>query len=275
MTESEIKTKIRIGLREYETRIVVDAVLSDTILCGVTAIGFEITRVAPAFFSKRVSCSSSTFVFPWPTDCMSIQKIWDMGTTAGNITNATNAGPIVITEAAHTRATNNIVIIHNVVGNTAANGVWKITKVDADSYSLNGSIGNAAYVSGGKVFQELSYSDELKKINLAEANLGHTNKWYPRGKEIVVDDLTFANDIIVDYLSSPNVITDIPVEYHDGLVSFGIIEHIVIPKPTASGYEDKKNIFARHFARWEIIKNQIAINLKSSSEPTYIRRVMD
>jgi hypothetical protein len=71
------------------------------------------------------------------------------GTTGKAITGATNASPIVITSAGHGFATGDFVAITGVTGNTAANGLWQITLSDANSFSLNGSTGNAAYVSGG------------------------------------------------------------------------------------------------------------------------------
>ena len=74
----------------------------------------------------------------------------------GTITGATNAGPIVITETAHGRANGSLVNISGVVGNTAANNTyanpyWIITTIDANTYSLNGSVGNGVYTSGGSV----------------------------------------------------------------------------------------------------------------------------
>lgn len=274
MTESEIITAIRRGMRETKTVTVSDSILAITILRGVIALGLLIRQADPAFFLKRVSCTSSTFVFPWPLDCMTIKKIWDMGTTAGTITDVTNATPIVITESTHGRADDSIVLIHDVKGNTAANSVWKITGVDANSYSLNGSIGNAAYISGGKVFNEVSNPDEIKKIDLSETSLSHSNRWYPREKTIVVDDLTFTNDIIVDYMRIPSAIVDIPEEYHDGLVSFCVMQHMRIPLPTTKGYEDKKNSMVYHMETWQSIEHRIKTILKASSEPCYVRDVM-
>lgn len=68
----------------------------------------------------------------------------------GAIDDATNANPIEITtDAAHGLETGNIVKITNVVGNTAANGTFQITKTAADTFTLDGSTGNGAYVSGG------------------------------------------------------------------------------------------------------------------------------
>jgi hypothetical protein len=65
------------------------------------------------------------------------------------ITGASNAAPIVITSAAHGLNTGDAISVSGVAGNTAANGVFTITKVDDNSFSLNGATGNAAYTSGG------------------------------------------------------------------------------------------------------------------------------
>ena len=67
----------------------------------------------------------------------------------GTLTNATNATPIVITSAAHKLTDGMKVTIAGVTGNTAANGTFTITYIDANSFSLNSSVGNGAYVNGG------------------------------------------------------------------------------------------------------------------------------
>lgn len=72
----------------------------------------------------------------------------------GSVSDATNAAPIVITSSSHGLDTGDLVIIEGVAGNTAANGVWSITKVDANKFSLDGSVGNAAYTSGGAWYQQ-------------------------------------------------------------------------------------------------------------------------
>lgn len=72
-----------------------------------------------------------------------------IGGPSGAITGATNATPIVVTATAHGLATGDSVVISGVLGNTGANGTFVITKVNANSFSLNGSVGNGAYTSGG------------------------------------------------------------------------------------------------------------------------------
>lgn len=67
----------------------------------------------------------------------------------GSVTGATNASPIVITSAAHGLNTGTRITVASVGGNTAANGTFTITRVDADTFSLDGSTGNGAYTSGG------------------------------------------------------------------------------------------------------------------------------
>lgn len=64
------------------------------------------------------------------------------------ITGATNATPIVITANGHGLSTGDDAEVSNVLGNTAANGRWTVTVVDANTFSLNGSVGNGAYTAG-------------------------------------------------------------------------------------------------------------------------------
>jgi hypothetical protein len=68
---------------------------------------------------------------------------------AGAVTAATNASPIVITSANHGLHTGDVVTIAGVQGNNSANGVFTVTVVDANDFSLNGSTGSANYSGGG------------------------------------------------------------------------------------------------------------------------------
>ncbi len=65
------------------------------------------------------------------------------------LTDASHATPIVITSNGHGLATGQKVQIEGVAGNTAANGTWLITRLDADTFSLTGSVGNGDYTTGG------------------------------------------------------------------------------------------------------------------------------
>ena len=69
--------------------------------------------------------------------------------TPRSVTGATNATPIVIALTGHGFVKGQKVVIAGVGGNTAANGTWTVTVVDQDHFSLNGSVGNGSYTSGG------------------------------------------------------------------------------------------------------------------------------
>lgn len=68
---------------------------------------------------------------------------------SGSLTGATNATPIVCTDVAHGLTTGTRVTITGALGNTAANGTWVITRLTADTFSLDTSVGNGAWTSGG------------------------------------------------------------------------------------------------------------------------------
>jgi hypothetical protein len=77
----------------------------------------------------------------------------DFAAAQKNITGATNASPIVVTSVAHGYSNGDKVFISGVGGNTAANGVWIISNVAANTFRLVGSTGNGTYTaSTGKVY---------------------------------------------------------------------------------------------------------------------------
>lgn len=78
------------------------------------------------------------------------------------ISDASNASPIVITTSAnHLYNTGDTVIIDGVLGNTAANGTFQVTRISATTFSLDGSTGNAAYTSGGYSYHTLQRAFEV------------------------------------------------------------------------------------------------------------------
>ena len=84
------------------------------------------------------------------------------------ISNATNATPIVITTGvAHGLATGDEVLIRGVLGNTAANGVWKVTMLTTTTFSLDGSVGNGAYSAGTDYVVKLNTLEFLGDITAA------------------------------------------------------------------------------------------------------------
>lgn len=68
------------------------------------------------------------------------------------VSGATNATPIVITTTTdHALVTGSVVTVAGVGGNTGANGTFRVTVLTATTFSLDGSVGNGVYTSGGTV----------------------------------------------------------------------------------------------------------------------------
>lgn len=67
------------------------------------------------------------------------------------LTDASNTVPIVITKTAHGLTTGTVVEIAGVQGNEAANGIWAITSINANTFSLDDSNGDGTYTTGGTV----------------------------------------------------------------------------------------------------------------------------
>jgi hypothetical protein len=90
---------------------------------------------------------------PYPTS-LGVTGAWTNGPIGASktITGATNASPIVITSASHGLSNGMYVVVSGILGNTAANGVFKIQNVATNTLELVGSTGNGAYSSGGTFF---------------------------------------------------------------------------------------------------------------------------
>ena len=68
---------------------------------------------------------------------------------AARIANASNSSPIAITSAAHGLANGEQVIVSQVRGNVAANGLFDVANVTADTFELVDSVGDGDYSGGG------------------------------------------------------------------------------------------------------------------------------
>jgi hypothetical protein len=86
------------------------------------------------------------------------------------ITGGTNATPIVLTTSApHGVAVASYGVVAGVTGLTAANGTWIVERVDATHLKLRGSVGNAAYTSGGTLTLGSTYTTVAEVRNIQDA----------------------------------------------------------------------------------------------------------
>jgi len=95
------------------------------------------------------------------------------------ITDATNATPIVITIASHGLSNGDHIVITGVGGNLAANGSFIIAAVATNTFELVGSVGTAAYTSGGHAVLlngDFNYDDVPAGARVAEMTVDHQLK---------------------------------------------------------------------------------------------------
>lgn len=131
---------------------------------GVTAATAGVAAFSPVarvifaepFFQDIYFCDGANYkFFDVSANLISAWEATNGGTMPSqnfevkDITGATNASPIVVTIASHGYQTGDQATVAGVLGNTAANGNWSITVLTANTFSLDGSVGNASYTSGG------------------------------------------------------------------------------------------------------------------------------
>ena len=110
-----------------------------------------------------------------------------------SVLSTTGAGvqAVVTTTTPHGLTSGDTVTITGVVGNTAANGTFQITVVDADEFQLDGVLGNGAYVSGGTVSP---HKLTIKKALVNESNLEYQ----------ILDPADMSNFVVVNHNVVPN-----------------------------------------------------------------------
>lgn len=112
--------------------------------------------MADAMLEKgREGVADGTIVFPTDTMKIALLDLGTADTAIKAVTGATNATPIVVTATAHGFTNGDIVNQGAILGNLAANGVFKIANTTANTYELTDPItgtnivGSGAYTSGG------------------------------------------------------------------------------------------------------------------------------
>jgi hypothetical protein len=147
MVKDEYVLGLNDGVKKYYHRdrpVISGATNATPIVISSTAHGLAVAdRISINGISGNTAANGQRYVSAKTTDAFTIKEAVD-------ITNASNATPIVITANGHGWATSDTVTITGVLGNTAANVTNNaITVIDVNSFSLDGVTGNATYTSGG------------------------------------------------------------------------------------------------------------------------------
>jgi hypothetical protein len=134
------------------------------------------------------------------------------------VSGASNSSPIIISVSSPTNlTTGQTVIINDVGGNTAANNTasnpyWTITVINSSQFSLNGSVGNGSYTSGGTVYCTRPVFNILSDTNRTTG--GYADDVAVSGGSnpfMFARQTVISNMVIADNFVEPTVLGD--VEY--------------------------------------------------------------
>ncbi len=287
MDQAQITKWTRRGIREFKPDRVSDTEIENMTLEGVTHFGLLLKSLDPSLFrtEKVLQASAAGYIFDKPSGCLTIEKLWDLETNALTITGAANNGSGLIritTDDDHGFEDGEVVTVQDVGGCTEANDVWVIEydedTMAADTFDLVGSTFANAYASGGICFKRPQSPSPIKRINVEKATHSGVDEWYPRGTKIIHDNGSFSNDIICLYIKSPSAITDIPAEYHIGLVAFNVTNLISIPPRLRAGQpddnvldiQDKMASLRKHQAMQKETEEKMRESHQVSHEPVQI-----
>lgn len=107
-------------------------------------------HVIPGVAWSYISAPKPTLVELFTMLNAALNDLMSAPSLNGTITAASNATPIIITTLnVHGLSSGDQVTISDVTGNTATNGTFIITVTGLQTFSLNGSSGNGAYINGG------------------------------------------------------------------------------------------------------------------------------
>lgn len=111
----------------------------------------------------------------------------------GLILTATNASPIVCGSFAHGLSTGNSVTVRGGLGNTAVNGTWTITVIDANNFSLDTSVGNGVYTASSAFWTGTlvapSSGTIILSTNTSPINVGSVAHGLSTGNSVVISDV--------------------------------------------------------------------------------------
>ncbi len=142
------KQRTREALELYSRYLGVQFVeVPDSRIADMTIATGDPRAIAPTISTGTGNTNNGTNSISGVPSIVSKADATDMFTHL--VTDASNESPIVITSANHGLADGNKIKINGVLANTAANGVWTVTILDSNRFSLNNSTGNNPYGGGG------------------------------------------------------------------------------------------------------------------------------
>jgi len=256
MDEATVIRLIRRDIREPVERRVSAPDILQSIALAINDLGETLQKANPSHFTVRKSLSSDTHVFTPPTALHRSSRIWDLMCNAIFISGAADDGGGLIeltTATAHGLATGNTVIVHDIVGTVEGNGTWKITVTGLTTFTLDESVFADEYESGGKCFVDSSFFDKIPRKPGSEDlhyESGSRYRWFSEAGNIVVDDAAFTNDILIKYTYLPTTVAEIPTDFQYGIVSWVVLDLILLPEKKDPKFPDLNQILQKHMRLW-------------------------
>lgn len=121
----------------------------------------------------------------------------------GSITGATAASPIVITSVSHGLSNGDQVVIRDVEGNTAANGVFTVSSAATNTFALSGTTGSTAWSYGGTWYKVVPSAASLSFSYLSGSD-GRYKVLFPGSLQLrrgtlyalyIIDSGSYANTV--------------------------------------------------------------------------------
>jgi hypothetical protein len=160
MTSSELVDRI-LSMRPFANGVI-DSSPDEVYLCGSDA-------------QKNILMSAPLLEGVCGLALIALQERYQF--PASTITAATATSPVIYTTSlAHGLNTGDTAIVYGIVGLTGGNARGTVTKVDATSFSIAGTVGGAAWTSGGTVIHGLASAMHIRKMRKTASPYGWLNK---------------------------------------------------------------------------------------------------
>jgi hypothetical protein len=187
-------------------------------------------NISGATSAKGVQAGDTVRIEEAPIYDTGVNATWTSVTSRGitpfstfTITAATNAAPIVCTFNNHGYSTGDVIQISGANGNTAANGIWKITVTSSSQFSLDDSSGNGTWSSGGAISpifcRTIKTASALVKpiasfAPLRTASLGTRVAWVGSANVTTTLATTFGKGSVYDQITIASGFTTGKIAYY-------------------------------------------------------------
>lgn len=228
MDQTEFERQVRVGA--LNTRLSSEEIMVAQGL-GLMALTQVFQSSDPDTLNARAIAQSSGIVFDRPANCVKIKNIWDLHGNGAAVSAVSISGGVpTITAPDFTPVDGEVVGINGLSSLGIPDAYYRITTSDETRLKPDGITAAAGtWASGGIVWREsITQPTLIEIIDVNSATGRQPEKWYPLRKQIVIDDHSFTNDILIDFELQLTALSDLDVEHHMTLMAF-VVNHLAQP----------------------------------------------